>query len=166
MKPHGKLGHTRPSAPEHASEPRQQVLDACAELPLLTGDPAFVRGYVADTVRSIFGLDVAGTLLRDGATFLLDALSGPPEHRIANSSLISQARSFAAQAIERGEILSFRLAGKPGDEKDYHGLVTPLVSAHAAVALVALRSADVAGDKISALRTIAIVVPLSLENTE
>jgi len=166
MKPHGKLGHTRPSAPEHASEPRQQVLDACAELPLLTGDPAFVRGYVADTVRSIFGLDVAGTLLRDGATFLLDALSGPPEQRIANSSLISQARSFAAQAIERGEILSFRLAGKSGGEKVYHGLVTPLVSAHAAVALVALRTAEFAGDEISALRTIGNVARMALENRE
>src|SRR5258708_5942168 len=98
MKPHGKLGHTRPSAPEHASEPRQQVLDACAELPLLTGDPAFVRGYVADTVRSIFGLDVAGTLLRDGATFLLDALSGPPGPRIANSSFFSPTKAFSAHA--------------------------------------------------------------------
>src|SRR5258708_35323546 len=89
MKTHRKLGHARLHAPERASDPAQQVLDVCAELPLLTGDPAFVRGYVADTVRTIFELDVVGMLVRDGATFLVDAVSGPPEQRLASSSLIS-----------------------------------------------------------------------------
>src|SRR5260370_11658281 len=166
MKTHRKLGHTRLHAPERASDPAQQVLDVCAELPLLTGDPAFVRGYVADTVRTIFELDVVGMLVRDGATFLLDAVSGPPEQRIANSSLISRARSFAVQAIERGEIVPFRLAGEPGNGKIHYGVVQPLGTAHAAAALVALRIAEFSADEISALRTIGNVARMALENRE
>src|SRR5258708_12194806 len=88
-KTHRKLGDPRRQAAAHPSDLAQQVLDTCAELPLLTGDPAFVRGYVADTVRTIFELDVVGMLVRDGATFLVDAVSGPPEQRLASSSLIS-----------------------------------------------------------------------------
>ena len=166
MKTHRKLGDTRLQAPAHPSDLAQQVLDICAELPLLTGDPAFVRGYVADTVRTIFELDVVGMLVRDGATFLLDAVSGPPEQRIANSALISRARSFAVQAIERGEIVPFRLAGKPGNGKIHHGVVQPLVTAHAAAALVALRTAEFSADEISALRTIGNVARMALENRE
>src|SRR5258708_3040844 len=166
MKTHRKLGHTRLQSPEPASDPAQQVLDACAELPLLTGDPAYIRGYVTDTVRALFELDVAGMLVRDGATFLLDAVSGPLEHRTANSSLTSQARAFAAQAIERGETVTFRLAGKSSEETVYHGLVQPLVTARAAVALVTLRSVEFSGNEIAALRTIGNIARMTLENRE
>src|SRR5260370_27399025 len=166
MKTHRKLGHTRLEATARPSDLAQQVLDTCAELPLMTGAPAFVRGYVADTVRTIFELDVVGMLVRDGATFLLDAVSGPPEQRIANSALISRARSFAVQAIERGEIVPFRLAGKPGNGKIHYGGVQPLVTAHAAAALVALRTAEFSADETSAFRTIGNVARMALENRE
>ncbi|HWX56159.1 MAG TPA: PAS domain S-box protein [Verrucomicrobiae bacterium] len=169
MRPHSKLGQVHWQAHPDASTQTlvQQVLEACAELPLLTGDPAGVREYVADAARTIFSLDIAGMLVREGNDYVLATVSGEETRRITASALVTHAKSFAAQAIQLGETVDFRFPCKSGTESTTcYGLAQPLVTSQSAVALVGLRAATFSEAEIAGFRILGSIARLVLDNRE
>ncbi|HLY98811.1 MAG TPA: PAS domain S-box protein [Candidatus Angelobacter sp.] len=167
MKPSSSFGQTYwQDQTVHLSQ-TQQILNACAELPLLTGSIQEVRQYVADAVRSIFRLDVAGLLFEEGDVWVPCALSNDHQPRISNSAFVSQAGPFAARAIQQGEIVGFHFPGKPGAEGNTClGLAQPLVTAQSAMVLVALRSSMFSKEEESGFRVLGGVARMALENRE
>jgi two-component system NtrC family sensor kinase len=145
----------------------EQILEACAELPLLNGSIQEVRQYVADAARSIFGLDVAGILYRDGNIWVPCAVSSDQQPKISNSAFISQAGPFAAQAIHLGEIVGFHFPYKPGvDGTICHGLAQPLPTSQSAMVLVVLRPSVFSKEDEEAFRILGGVSRMALENRE
>ncbi|HLK53622.1 MAG TPA: hypothetical protein VKU42_09200, partial [Candidatus Angelobacter sp.] len=69
MRPTRKTVKARPKAPARASTCMENVLEACVQLPSLSGEPPVLRQYIAESARKIFDAAVAGMMVRDGESF-------------------------------------------------------------------------------------------------
>src|ERR1700729_4100586 len=74
MRPTRKTAKARSKAPARASSCMENVLEACVQLPTLSGDPPVLRQYIAESARKIFEAVVAGMMVRDGESFLPGAV--------------------------------------------------------------------------------------------
>src|SRR5205085_8128508 len=128
----------RPRIAVVSSECLQEVLEACAHLPL-NGDPAALRDYVAETARRVFQASLAGILVRERESYVLESL-GDAGNRVGsaakNRELVSSARSCAIQAIHQQKLLEFRFSPSRSEDQDYHGLAQSLQNGPAPTALL------------------------------
>jgi PAS domain S-box-containing protein len=156
----------RPSAPETNSSPIQKVLEACANLPPSSADQPTLSSYIAEMARDTLHALVAGMLVRENETYVLGSLSSEGTADLAKSSLISHAKAFAIQAIQKKKTLNFSLTSTAEGETTYHGLAEPAVTSHSATVLVVLRGEAFSSNEIAAFGLIGNIARLALENTE
>src|ERR1051325_7586461 len=95
MKPKSKARQTRPATC------KERVLDACAQLALLSPEPVALQKHIAESASQIFQAAVAGLLVREGERHLPAAVASGSENGAGNKALLSHAESFATQAIEQ-----------------------------------------------------------------
>ncbi len=156
----------RPITADIASSPMQKVLEACAQLSLLSGDQPALRSYIAETARDTLQALVAGMLVREDETYVLGSLSSEGTADLTTSSLISHAKAFAIQAIQKKKLMNFGLSSSGEVETAYHGLAEPVITSHSVTVLVVLRSQAFSGDEISAFGLLGNIARLALENAE
>ena len=124
-----------------------------------------MRGYIAESARDTLQALVAGMLVKEDETYVLGSVSkATPD--LAPSSLISHAKAFAIQAIQKKKLLNFSLTSAAEIETTYHGLAQPLVTSQSASVLVLLRSEAFSGEEISAFELLGSIARLALENAE
>src|SRR5215471_5329396 len=129
----------RPFATSINSSAFQKVLEACNQLPLLSGDQAALRTYIAETARVTLQASVAGMLLREDETYVLGSVAGEDNRDLAKSSLISHAKVFATKALQTKKLLNFSLTSTGDVESSYFGMAEPLITSQSATVLVVLR---------------------------
>src|SRR5579863_1165294 len=151
---------------EVVSSAMEKVLEACSQLPLLSGDQPALRSYVAETARDTLQALVAGMLVREDETYILSSVSSESSADHATSSLISHAKAFAIQAIQKKRLLNFSLTSSAEIETAYHGLAGPLITSQSATVLVVLRSKTFSSDEVSAFELLGNIARLALENAE
>jgi GAF domain-containing protein len=144
----------------------QKVLEACAQLPRLGSDAAAVREFAAEVARKALQAPVAGILQRDGDTYVLGSVSAESKQGSGKPALISQARSFAAQAIEKKKLVSFRFTCTTDVETVYCGMAQPLATSSSVFALLVLRRAAFSAAEISAFHLLGNLARMALENAE
>jgi len=144
----------------------QKVLEACAQLPRLGSDAAAVREFAAEVARKTLQAPVAGILQRDGDTYVLGSVSAEAKQGSGKPALISQARSFATQAIEKKKLVSFRFTFTTDVETVYCGMAQPLATSSSVFALLVLRRAAFSAAEISAFHLLGNLARMALENAE
>ena len=146
----------------------ERVLEACAQLPLLGGEPASLREYIAETARKTFQGAVSGLLVRDGDTFVRLAATAATTSASSKTDLLSHAASFAGQALAQNKLLNFRFSYRPpaGEEEVLYGLAHPLGLSESAVALLVLRNVSFSPAEVSAFNVLGNISRLALENLE
>src|SRR5262249_21333822 len=165
MSPQRKHG-VRSSAPNVQSSATQRVLEACTQLPLWRESHTALRSYIAETARDTLQALVAGMLVREDETYVLGSLSSEGNPDLSKSSLISHAKGFAIQAIEKKKLLNFSLSSSAGTKSAYYGLAGPLITSQSATVLVVLRSEPFSDDEISAFDLLGNMGRLALDNVE
>ncbi|HWZ46451.1 MAG TPA: PAS domain S-box protein, partial [Candidatus Saccharimonadales bacterium] len=166
MTPRRRFGQVRPRPQAANSVCMQKVLEACAQLPRLGSDATAVREFAAEVARKTLQAPVAGILQRDGETYVLGSFSAETRQSAGKPALISQARSFAAQAIEHKKLVNFRFTFKTDEETVYCGMAQPLVTAQSTLALLVLRRTAFSAAEISAFHLLGNLVRMALENAE
>ncbi|MBZ5521820.1 MAG: PAS domain S-box protein [Acidobacteriia bacterium] len=156
----------RPRTPAASSACMQKVLEVCAQLPRLGSDAGAVREFAAEAARKILQAPVAGFLRRDGDTYVLGSVSSETRQESGKPALISQARSFAAQAIEKKKLVNFRFTFKTDVETVYCGMAQPLVTTQSVFALLVLRRSAFSAAEISAFHLLGNLARMALENAE
>src|SRR5215469_23533 len=154
-----------PSAPSPNSSAFQRVLEACDKLPLLGGDQAALRSYIAETARDTLQALVAGMLLREDETYVLGSVVGEDNRDLVKSSLISHAKVFASQALQTKKLLNFSLTSTGEVESSYFGMAEPLITSQSATVLVVLRE-EAFSTEVSAFDLLGKVSRLALDNAE
>jgi two-component system NtrC family sensor kinase len=144
----------------------QKVLEACSQLPSGSGDPARLRAYIAESARDALQALVAGILVKEDETYVLGSVTQEGSLDLATSSLVSHAKAFAIQAIQRKKLLNFSLTSAVEAETTHHGLAEPLITFQSTAVLVVLRSEGFSGDDISAFELLGKIARLALENAE
>jgi len=142
------------------------VLEACDQLPLVGGDQAALRSYIAETARDTLQALVAGMLLREDETYVLSSVAGEDNRDLAKSSLISHAKVFASQALETKKLLNFSLTSTGEVESSYFGMAEPLITSQSATVLVVLREEAFSAEEASAFDLLGRVSRLALDNAE
>jgi hypothetical protein len=106
----------------------EKVFEACAELPSFTGELPRLRQHIAESARDIFQPVVSGILVRDGESYHAAAVCPGVGDPVNAKALMEHARSYARQAIEQNQQLSFKFSYH-SDEKEviYHGLAQPIL---------------------------------------
>src|SRR5258708_32019673 len=150
MKPRRKPGKGTPRTPDGSQVCMQKVLEACAQLPNMGADAGKVRDYIADVAHRALQAPVSGILRREGEIFLLDNISAETARGAGKPALISQARIFAAQALEKKKLVNFRFTFKAEREPLGRGRAQPLPTSQSAFALLALRRTPFTPVEISA----------------
>jgi len=85
----------------------ESVLEACAQIPSLSGDTLVLRQHIAESARDIFQAIVAGMMVRDGEAYLPGAICTTVNEPAEKKALLEHSRSFATQAIEQKRLLDF-----------------------------------------------------------
>src|SRR5258708_26338495 len=129
-------------------------------------DAGKVRAYSADVADRVLVAPVAGILKRDGETFLLDNISAETARGAGKPALISQARTFAAQALEKKKIVNCRFTFKAETESAWCGLAQPLVTAQSEFALLVLRRTPFTPVEISAFHVLGSLARMAIDNAE
>src|SRR5215813_814732 len=155
-----------PSVPSPNSSTFQRVLEACDQLPLLGGDQAALRSYIAETARDTLQALVAGMLLREDETYVLGSVVGEDNRDLAKSSLISHAKVFASQALQTKKLLNFSLTSTGDVESSNFGMAEPLITSQSATVLVVLREEAFSKEEVSAFDLLGKVSRLALDNAE
>ncbi len=166
MKPRRKPGQGTPRTPDGNPVCMQKVLEACAQLPGMGADAGKVRDYIADVAHRALLAPVAGILKRDGETFLLDNISAETARGAGKPALISQARTFAAQALEKKKLVNFRFTFKAETESAWCGLAQPLLTAQSEFALLVLRRTPFTPVEISAFHVLGSLARMAIDNAE
>ena len=126
------------SLPDENSSAVHKVLEVCAQLSHMTGSQAALRSYIAETARDISQAIVVGTLIKADQAYVLGSIAAEGNVDPTKSALISHAKTFAGQAIESKELLSFNLI--PAEiGPSYFGLAEPLLTSQSATVLVVLK---------------------------
>src|SRR5205807_1038109 len=149
--------------PASSSECLQEVLEACANLPLKAGAAA-LRDYVAETARGIFQASFAGILVREDGDYILEPIHCGDAF---SPELVSCARTCAIQAIHQQKLLDFRFSPEKSSEyKDCHGLTQSLQIGAASTALLVVRKASFLPNEVAAFRVLGNIARLALDNVE
>lgn len=143
-----------------------KVLEVCAQLPRLGADGVAVRHYAAEAARKVLQAPIAGILQREGDTYVLASVSADTKQGGSQPALISQARAFAAQALEKKKLVNFRFTFKTDAEATYSGVAQPLITRQAAFALLVLRRKAFSPMEISAVHLLGNLIRIALENAE
>jgi PAS domain S-box-containing protein len=145
----------------------EKVLEACAQLPLLGGDPAALREFLAEAARRIFTATVAGMLVRSRNDYVLDATAGATKDGAIRIELLSHAKSFAAQAIDQKRLLNFRFSYREEEsDRVFYGLALPLVGPQSESALLVVRRTIFSPAELAAFNLLGGTARLALENVE
>ncbi len=144
----------------------EKVLEACSQLAALSADGPALRNSISRTARETLQALVAGMLIRDGEAYVLDSITSEAGPVLSTSSLISHAKTFAIQAIEKRKLMSFSLSSMGGIEAAYHGLAEPLITPQSATVLVVLRSARFSPEEVSAFELLGNVSRMAMEKSE
>lgn len=165
MRPRRKPGYGYPGAQEKSGALLEQVLAACAQLP--GGEARVLREYFAETARRIFQASVAGMLVKDGDGYALGPVFTAGKEETGDTSLLSHAESFAAQAVDNKRPLNFRFSYRDAEgEKLYCGLAQPLVTSQSAAALLVVRRAVFSPGEVSVFHVLGSMACLALDNAE
>ncbi|HET9180834.1 MAG TPA: PAS domain S-box protein [Candidatus Angelobacter sp.] len=167
MKPKRKTGAGRTRVRAKAAGPLDKVLEVCTQLPGLGGEPAVAREFVAEAARKVFLAALSGVLLRQGDSYVLEAVSSAPKVSPEKSVLLSHVTSFASLAIEQNRLVNFRFSYQDGEsERIYHGLALPLVTTQSAAALLLARSTSFSAAELSAFNVLGNSARMALDNLE
>src|ERR1700694_3617879 len=150
--------------PIPSSECLQEVLEACANLPL-KADTVALRDYVAESTRRIFQACLAGILVRENDTYILEPVRFGAS-TVVQTELVSCAKTCAIQAIHQQKLLDFRFSPEKSEDKDYHGLTQSLQTGAASTALLVMRKTPFSPNEISAFRVLGHTSRLALDNVE
>jgi PAS domain S-box-containing protein len=145
----------------------EKVFEACAELPSFTGELPRLRQHIAESARDIFQPVVSGILVRDGESYHAAAVCPGVGDPVNAKALMEHARSYARQAIEQNQQLSFKFSYR-SDEKEviYHGLAQPILTTGAAAVLLMVRKIGFTPAEISAFNVMGNMGRMALENSE
>ena len=165
MRPRRKPVQGRSGAQIKSGALLEQVLAASAQFPV---DAKALREHMTEASRRIFQAGVAGVLIQDQQGYGLSAVSPSGKEDTADASLLSHARSFAAQAVESKRLVNFRFSYRDsgGDEKIYCGLAQPLLTAKSASALLVVRRAVFSPAEVSVFHVFGTLARMALENAE
>src|SRR5215471_9620415 len=155
-----------PAAVNVQSRATQKVLEACTRLPLWSGSHGALRSHIAETARDALNALVAGMLVREDETYVLGSVSSEGSPDLGKSSLISHAKTFAIQAIEKKKLLNFSLSSSAEAKRVYYGLAGPLITSQSATVLVVLRHEAFSEDEVSAFDLLGNLGRLALDNLE
>ncbi|HEV2990461.1 MAG TPA: hypothetical protein VG759_18645, partial [Candidatus Angelobacter sp.] len=147
-----------------SSECLQEVLEACARLPL-DGDPVSLRNFVVETARQVFQASLAAILVRKAESYVLESRADERKNS-TNKDLLASARNCAIQAIHQQKLMEFRFSPNRSEAQDYHGLAQPLQNGSSATALLMARKAAFSPIEISAFQVLGNVSRLALDNVE
>src|SRR5438270_5557735 len=162
-----KVSPVRSKAPAKAPPSMEKVFEACAELPSFTGELPRLRQHIAESARDIFQPVVSGMLVREGESYHTAAVCPGAGDPVSAKALMEHARSYARQAIEHNQQLSFKFSYR-SDEKEviYHGLAQPILTTGAAAVLLMVRKIGFTPAEISAFSVMGNMGRMALDNSE
>src|SRR5689334_10836444 len=167
MRPTRKAAQVRSKPPIRSSVSMEEVLEECAKLPSLSGEPSVQRQYIAESARKIFQAAVAGMMVRQGENYLPGAVCTEADEPADKKALLEHARSFATQAIEQKRLLDFRFSFRSqGTEAIYYGLAHPMATTEAVAVLLVVRNSMFSPAELSALSVLGNIARLALDNSE
>ena len=168
VKPSRKSAASRPRVQGRVTDPMDKVLEACTQLAQMSGEPAAIREYVAETARKLFLAALAGILLKeDGQTCTLETVSSAGKESPDKSILLTHATSFASQAIEQSRLLNFSFSYlEAGKERTCQGLALPLVTTQSAAVLLLVRRTVFSTPELSAFNLLGNTARMKLDNLE
>src|SRR6185369_15188396 len=110
MRPTRKTAQVRTKPLSRSSLSMEEVLEACAKLPSLSGDATALRQHIAESAKDIFQAVLAGMMVRHGESYLPGAICTDVDEPAGSKALLEHARSFATQAIEQKRLLNFHFS--------------------------------------------------------
>src|SRR5438034_776740 len=135
MRPQRQSGQAHPRTKAASSGAIQNLLEICAQLTNSSADPAVLLETIAASTRQIFQASATGVLVKDGETLVLKGrVAQPPgaptragvaRGGVEPSSavlLLSQAQPYADEAINKNDLVSFRLAHAAEKKSPCYGL--------------------------------------------
>ncbi|HEY6349073.1 MAG TPA: PAS domain S-box protein [Candidatus Angelobacter sp.] len=130
-----------------------------------SGSQAALRSYIAETARDTSQAVVAGMLLKADQSYVLGSVATEGDADPGKSALISHTRTFAGQAIQARELLSFNLSSAETGA-GYFGLAEPLITSQSSTVLIVLKREAFSPDEVSELALLGDIARLALENAE
>jgi hypothetical protein len=142
------------------------VLEACAQLKSF-GQASVLRQHITKSARNIFQAVMTGIMVREGESFLPEAVCSDVDEPADEKTLLEHVRSFAAQAMEQKRLLSFRFSYRSaGGESVTHGLAQPMATTETAAVLLAVRNNAFSDADVSAFSVLGNMARQALENSE
>jgi two-component system NtrC family sensor kinase len=142
------------------------VLEACAQLKSF-GQASALRQHITESARDIFQAVMTGIMVREGESFLPEAICSDVDEPADEKALLEHVRSFAAQAMEQKRLLSFRFSYRSaGGESVTHGLAQPMATTETAAVLLAVRNNAFSDADVSAFSVLGNMAHQALENSE
>jgi PAS domain S-box-containing protein len=167
MRPTRKTAQVRTKPLSRSSLSMEEVLEACAKLPSLSGDATALRQHIAESAKDIFQAVLAGMMVRHGESYLPGAICTDVDEPAGSKALLEHARSFATQAIEQKRLLNFRFSFRSQEgEVVYHGLAQPMMTTETASVLLVVRDSIFSPAELSAFGVLGNVARLALDNSE
>src|SRR5580765_4628596 len=167
MRPTRKAAPIRSKPPIRPSVSMEEVLEAGAKLPSLSGEPPALRQHIAESARVIFQAAVAGMMVQQGENYLPGAVCTEVAGSADKKALLEHARSFAAQAIEQKRLLDFRFSFRSqGAEAIYYGLAHPMTTTETVAVLLVVRNSMFSPAELSAFNVLGNMARLALDNSE
>jgi hypothetical protein len=145
----------------------ERVHEACAGLASFTGGLPVLRQQIVDSARDIFQPVVSGMIVREGESYQPAAVCPGTEDLVNAKALMEHARSYARQAIDKNQQLSFKFSYR-SDEKEatYHGLAQPILTTATAAVLLMVRKSAFTAAEISAFSVMGNIARMALDNSE
>src|SRR5438270_3816974 len=167
MRPTIKASTARSKAPAKAPASMEKVLEACTELSSFTGGLPALQERIAESAGDIFRAVVSGIMVREGETFHSAAVCPGAGDPVNAKALMDHARSYAAQAVERNQQLSFKFSYRfTQTECVYHGVAQPILTTGTAAVLLMVRKSAFTPAEISAFGLMANIGRMALDNSE
>src|SRR6185503_18070138 len=111
---------------------------------------------------------VSGILVRDGESYHPAAVCPGAGDLVSAKSLMEHARSYAHQAIDQNQQLSFKFSYR-SDEKEeaiYHGHAQPILTTGSAAVLLIVRKSAFTPAEVSAFGVMGNIGRMALDNSE
>src|SRR5436305_2650925 len=167
MRPTIKARPVRSKAPAKAAVSIERVLKACAEFQSINGELPVLRQRIAESARDIFQPVVSGIFVREGESYHCAAVCPSAGDPVNAKALMDHARSYAAQAVEQNQQLSFKFSYRfTQTECVYHGVAQPILTSSTTAVLLMVRKSAFTSAEISAFGVMANIGRMALDNSE
>ncbi|HSK43743.1 MAG TPA: PAS domain S-box protein, partial [Candidatus Binatia bacterium] len=122
---------------------------------------------IAESACDLFQVVVSGIMVREGESYHAAAVCPGAGDSVNAKSLMEHARSYARQAVEQNQPLSFKFSYRfTQTESIYHGLAQPIMTTGTAAVFLIVRKTAFTPAEISTFALLGNIGRVALDNSE